>query len=202
MAKLAIDIVLIPPEETLDLLIEINRKEVEKGNAKSLMGKTDFIPHLSLCMGCIDKNYLPQLFDVVKKIATKFPPLIIELFEIYYGLDSKGEKSYAFIARKENQLQRLHEELMASLEPHLSYEAAIGMHYTNKDEKLDRVPKGISKFKDSNRESFNPHISMLTRNIDYGDLPIKFVASRLAVCHLGVSTTCRRILFEEKLHKD
>lgn len=200
MSKIAIDIVLLPPEEIMDLLIEINKKEAEKGNAKQLMGKDDFIPHLSLNMGCVNQEDLPKIYDLVKQIATKFSPIPIELYEIFYGTDSKGERSYAFVARKGGKLQQLHEELMDGLKSFISYEATVEMYFTKEGEKLDAVPKGIPMFKERNRENFSPHITMLCKELEYKDLPIKFIASRLVVCHSGIHTSCRKILFEQTLN--
>ena len=72
MSRIAIDIVLLPPEKIMDLVIAINKEEAKKGNSKGELNKVDFLPHLSLAMGTIeeknlekvDVHLLPMLNDV------------------------------------------------------------------------------------------------------------------------------------------
>ena len=107
MTKIAIGIVILPPEAIMDKIIAINQKEAERGNARGPLAKDDFYPHISLAMGTIKKDD----FDKVKKILTKIlenqNPLKIELTEIDYAKKSDGSKSYALRVKKMEEIQKL-----------------------------------------------------------------------------------------------
>ena len=44
--------VLLPPEEVMDICIEVNKK----GDADFELGKDDFVPHNSLCMAVVEEE--------------------------------------------------------------------------------------------------------------------------------------------------
>ncbi len=51
----------------------------------------------------------------------------------------------------------------------------------------------------SSFEKFFPHITIGYGEINDYSFPIKFTASKLALCHLGNHCTCRKILASVKL---
>ena len=48
-------------------------------------------------------------------------------------------------------------------------------------------------------ENYHPHITLGMGVLLGLNLPISFIASRLALCHLGTHCTCKKILTEFKL---
>lgn len=58
MTKIAIDIVLLPPEEIMNKAIEINQQLADDGIK---LNKKDCLPHISLCMGVISEEDLPEI---------------------------------------------------------------------------------------------------------------------------------------------
>ncbi|MDA2922754.1 hypothetical protein MYX07_05835 [Patescibacteria group bacterium AH-259-L07] len=49
-------------------------------------------------------------------------------------------------------------------------------------------------------EAFDPHITIRTKEeVGLDDLPMAFTATTVAACHVGIKTTCRKILFSVEL---
>ena len=53
MPKIAIDVVLLPPEEIMDKAIEINRQLADD---PIKLNKENCLPHVSLCMGVVEEK--------------------------------------------------------------------------------------------------------------------------------------------------
>lgn len=199
MVKIALDIVLIPPREIILEIENIVKKANEKGQAEHLMSENDFIPHISLAMGCTEKENIEEIFERVRQITKDFTPINIKLTELKYVESSEGKKTYFLSIDKNDELQKLHESIMNSVEEFLSYDPTPEMYFRKKGEKVDKVSKGIPMFKERSRDRYNPHITILVHETDFDDLPIEFLASRIALCHVGIRTSCRKILSEEEL---
>ncbi|MEP6738659.1 MAG: hypothetical protein ABJA70_24255, partial [Chryseolinea sp.] len=67
--RLAIDIVILPPEPVMDLAIEWNKYLAKKHLQPILLGKTVSLPHISLLMGCLTENQIPSAHAVLTDIA-------------------------------------------------------------------------------------------------------------------------------------
>lgn len=192
MTKIAIDVVLLPPDEIMDLALQINQRAVEKGEAGIKLDKNNRIPHLSLLMGVIDEEDLTKIQPIIEEITS-------ELRSLSLTIDAIKQQCFAIAENK--QLQQLHEELIAKVDPFLSHKGSKEMYLEEPEynfvEDFDLwVNEFINKF--SHKEFF-PHVTIHSPEENPVDLPIQFVASRFAICHLGARNTCRKILFETKL---
>lgn len=200
--KIAIDVVLLPPDEIMDLCISINREEAAKGNSKKELGLNDFIPHLSLAMGCVQTENLSKIKKLIQEISHKTAPLKLQIIDLAYVIGSDGTKTYYLKVKKSQKLQQLHELIMKTLEPYLTYNATVADLYAKLGEKI-QAPDYINQFRMKNSfEHFNPHITLWVRSSSFNDFPISFIPLTLAICHLGVGTTCRKILFSTSLAKE
>ncbi len=200
--KIAIDVVLLPPEEIMELCIGINREEAAKGNAKKELGRNDFIPHLSLAVGRVQKENFSKVKRLVQKIARKTVPLKLELVDLNYAIGSDGTKTYYLKIKNNKKLQQLHELIMKTLEPYLTYDATVADLYSKPGEQI-QAPDYINQFRMKNSfEHFDPHITLWVRSSLFNDFPISFIPLTLAICHLGVGTTCRKILFSTSLKEN
>lgn len=194
--KLAVDIVILPPEDVIDKLISINQEAGAKNEAWGSLGKDDFLPHISMAMGGIEQNNLETVKSIVEEIAKKFNPILIELNELYYSEMADGARMYCMRAKNSAELQQLHEGLMNALKQYFSYDCTKGTLCSKADEKVTE-PDYINNFATLySFENFDPHITTRTKTA-YGQevLPLKFVATKLAACHVGIMTTCRKELF-------
>ncbi|MFH0713324.1 MAG: hypothetical protein V1722_02200 [Candidatus Micrarchaeota archaeon] len=189
MAKLAVDIVLLPPEWVMDKAIEINKRLVKVGS-KLVLDKQKVIPHMSLAMGVLEEAYLLEVSEILSsKIAPKFMPI-----ELHVTGGDK-EEGNGFSIERTPKLQALHEEVMQSFLPFFTYEAPQETYFC---EINPQSFKFLPSFKKEHAfENFNPHITLGKGNA--GELEsFKFTATRIAICHLGDYNTCRKILFECK----
>ncbi len=196
---MAIDIVLLPPVDIMDMAIAINQKEAERGNDRGPLAKNDFYPHISLAMGTVKDEDLKVIIDMVAKISEKQGPLKIELTELAFVVKSDGSKSYAMRARRTKEIQELHEELMNNLLPYSSLDATLDEIYWKKDEEV-ALPKVVNTYHEkSSFENFDPHLTLRCKEVAFDAFPIVFSASNLAICQIGTETTCRKILYQKTL---
>jgi hypothetical protein len=195
MSRIAIDIVLLPPEKIMDLVIAINKEEAKKGNSKGELNKVDFLPHLSLAMGTIEEKNLEKVEEIVIKTSKEFNTMNLILSEPYYVISADNKKAYA-LRVKGKKLQRFHELLMRRLDSFLSFDAKKEDIYNQESE-----PTYVNGYKEIGCfRKYEPHITVRCKELSYKKKDISFFAKRVAVCHLGISTTCRKILFETELN--
>ncbi len=196
--KAAIDIALLPPDDVIEKLISIKRQAGEK--VWGPLGKNDYIPHISLAMGCVKESELAAVREIVEKVAGRFGPISIVLDGLYFADKPGGDRNYAIGAKKSLPLQELHESMMKALQSYLCYDCEKEMLFREPGQDVTE-PNYINKFLSSHSfENFDPHITTRAK-VDVGkdDLPMAFAADRIAVWHIGTMTTCRKVLFETKL---
>jgi hypothetical protein len=148
MSKIALDIALIPPKGIIKEIEKIVNKADEKGQAEHLMSEKDFIPHISLSMGCTEEDNIPEITEKIKSISKEFDPMKIVLIDLENFESSEGKKTHWFSIKKNEKLQELHERIMDEVEGFLSYEPTPEMYFKKEGEEVSTVSKGIPMFKD------------------------------------------------------
>lgn len=197
MAKIAVDVALLLPEKVNKVCIGINKQR--DADAFFRLNKKDSFPHITLAMGVIDEKDLPKAEERLSKIAEKFSSLDLEIEIINFTImpQPENKKSYQFVLKPTQELKALHAIIMKELLPLFSYKVDLGMFY-KEDEELHEVSmfwvKNYAKNHQTS-EDFKAHISLKCRSAQFNKFPIKFSASKLALCHLGDYCTCRKILF-------
>ncbi|PIZ52138.1 hypothetical protein COY27_01460 [Candidatus Woesearchaeota archaeon CG_4_10_14_0_2_um_filter_33_13] len=193
MSRIAIDIVVLPPEKVMDQIIKINQSEAIKGNAKGELNKNDFLPHISLAMGIVDESKFVQVTEIVTSITKSISPVKLELIDYYFVVGEDGIKSYAI--KVGGQLHYLHKQLMSSLKNYFTHDATKEDMYNQETE-----PNYVNTYKKNDSfKNYVPHITIRCKEINTVLIKQEFIADRIAICHIGKSTTCRKILFETKL---
>ena len=66
MAKIAIDVVLLPSEAMTNKAIEANRRLLDK---RIVLDKEGCLPHISLAMGCIEEDEIGEIEGILCEIA-------------------------------------------------------------------------------------------------------------------------------------
>ena len=198
--KIAIDVAILPPSDVMERLISINRQAATKNAAWGLLAKDDFLPHMSLVMGGVESESLETVRSIVEEIVKKAKPIPVELNELFYAEKKDGSRIYAIRAKNTPELQQLHESLMNGLRQYFSYDSTKESLYSKSGEKVTE-PDYINKFLESySFEAYDPHITIRTKKpMGQEDLPLKFIATQVAACHVGIMTTCRKKLFTVKL---
>jgi hypothetical protein len=199
MSKKAVDVVLLPDEAMTGKAIEANAELVRKFGKKIVLNKKNCLPHISLAMGCIDEKDVVSIEVILQSIAKGCSLGDLKVLGVQVSENSVGEKVSAFKVERAEKLQSLHETVMESLEPYLGRDVTAGMVYD--EDVAETTLSWIRNYREkSSFAGFFPHIT-----VGYGELsnlppfPIKFVASRLALCHLGNHCTCRRVLASVEL---
>lgn len=189
MTKIAVDVVLLPPEDVMDKLIELDQKLLNRNPDKPLLDKVNCFPHLSLAMGVVEEKYLTDIEKILMQIAKQFKPIPLtasQLGKSKVSVDNTVE------------LKQLHEKLMNQLSSFFSSEVDQSMFYGGqvRDISLSWARDYVSN---SAFEKFAPHFSLGIGETAERNIGLNFTAERLALCHLGNYNTCRKILFETKL---
>jgi len=191
MAKIAIDIALLPPEEIMDKAIEINRS-FESDPIR--LNKKNCLPHISLFMGVVDEEELGRVSEIVERVASGFSALDLEISKL-------GNERCWFDIKKSSELQKLHERVMADLDPYLTKSATSTM-FISSSEISESTFFWVNNFKDKlSFENYYPHITLGKTKIAKKVVDIKFQASKVAICHMGNNGTCRKVLYLVELSK-
>jgi len=200
--KIAIDVVLLPEDKVTTRAIEANRELVRKFGEKIVLDRSGCLPHISLCMGCIADCDMGAAEEVLREIAanTSLPELTITGLGI--AENSHGETVSAFQIDAIPQLQMLHEQVMKELRPFTDYDVTADM-LINPNEVERSTLLWIKNYRDkSSFVNFLPHITIGYGQATAVDLPASFIASELAICHLGNHCTCRKVLWSVKLQQN
>jgi 2'-5' RNA ligase len=194
MAKMAVDAVLLPSETMASRAIEANRRLSKQASGRIVLDKENCLPHISLAMGCIDEEDIVDIEKILKSIAKRYCAQELKVVGIRVGTNSVGEKVSVFQIKKNEPLQSLHEEVMRSLMPYFRYDVTMDSVYSppRAEESTLLWIRGYTE--KASFESFFPHITIGYGQVDDLSFPIKFTASRLALCHLGNHCTCRKVL--------
>ena len=199
MGRKAVDVVLLPTEAMMDRVIEVNRKLIEKSDKKIVLNKKNCLPHISLAMGCVDERDVAAIDKVLQTIVKECSLGDLRVIDIRTTADSAGEKVSVFEVEKTKELQLFHEKAMGKLTPYLSSEVTGDMIYTGAAVE-DSTLLWIKNYREkSSFGNFFPHITIGYGEIENQPFPIKFAASKLALCHLGNHCTCRKVLVSIEL---
>jgi len=199
MARIAVDVVLLPSEEMMDKAIEVNRELVKGFGERIILNKENCLPHISLAMGCIEEKDIPDIEKILQTVAKQYSFGQLRIIDIHSGTSSAGGTVSTFEIEKTNKLQLLHETVMEKLASYFSYDVNADMLFSPPEVKESSLLWIKNYPEKASFESFFPHITIGFGEINYIELPITFSARKLALCHLGNHCTCRRILASAEL---
>lgn len=195
MTKIAIDVVLLPSEEMMDIAIKINKELLKEYENKIILDKQKCLPHISLCMGCIDKNNILEIEDILKDIVLQFSKMNLVADKLKPETIPTGKIVSGMVIQNTKELQDLHEIVMKKLWNFLSYNVEVSMLFNPLE--VEEVTfywiKNYAK-KYDNPSSFHPHLTVGFGETDKFQFPIKFTSSKLALCQLGNYCTCRKVI--------
>ncbi len=189
MTKIAIDVVLLLPENIMDKAIEINKRFA---NDPIELNKKNCLPHISLCMGVLEEENLPKVEEIISEISRQFSKLFLTI-------DKINSRHVCFEIKNNETLQKLHEEIMAKLFPYLSYDATTDMLFSPPPV-VEKTLTRINNYRSASFEKFYPHITLGISKVEDKELNIEFTVSKLAICHLGNCCTCRKIIISSELN--
>ena len=192
--KIAIDVVLLPPEEVMGEAIRINKKL----GPEIKLNKENCVPHISLCMGILEEEKLPEVKKILQEIVPSFLPMELTEGEIKIYQIPNGNKCPCLYFKNTEELQKLHGTIMKKLSHLLTSDGTKKSLY-NPEEVDELTLNWLNNYhlRLDNPSSFDPHITLGVGELENLDFPIiKFSSNRLAVFQLGNYCTCRRKLIE------
>ena len=199
MAKIAVDIVLLPSERVTNQAIEANKGLLKQYADRIILDKENCLPHISLAMGCMDERDITNIEKILKIIAEKYNPGQLSVLGINIGTNSLGEKVSAFEVKKTERLLSLHEEVMRRMEPYFSQDVTAEM-VLSPPMAGESTLLWIKNYPEKSAfENFFPHITIGYGQVDAFSFTAEFTASKLALFHLGNHCTCRKVLAAAEL---
>ncbi len=194
MAKIAVDIVLLPAETLMDKAIEANRRLLKQWTDNIRLNKHDCLPHISLAMGSIEETDIANIERILQALVKAYRPGPLSVVGIRIETNAAGRRISVFEVRKTERLQSLHETVMRELAPYFSYHVTADM-VLSEPVADESTLRWIRDYREkSSFENFFPHITLGYGQITSLSSPIEFRAAQLALCHLGNHCTCRKVL--------
>lgn len=189
MAKLAVDVVLLPPEEIMTLAMKFNRTYARQGGKRIVLNKRTCLPHITLTMGVIDTSDLARIETALRDIAKRFIPIRLTIPKLSLHQEH-GTISFTITGRR---LQKLHETVMRRMTAFFGKAVTREMFHGHSGS-----PDYVRNFaKKSAFGNFTPHVTLgYASSPPPLKTPIKFNNSKLALCQLGNHATCRSVLLE------
>jgi hypothetical protein len=193
----ALGVVLLPPAPIMDIAIGANRTLLA-GNpgGEIYLDRDDCPPHIPVAIFPARREDIPEITMKVDQIARRCSPMALTIDTIAKHRVRGGETISVFHIPRPAILQLFHKTVMKSIKPYVASPAGPGMFVgavnPNSLDCLFRFPKN------SAYERYSPQITLgfgdLPELIPGIDFPIRFEATKAAICHLGGHCTCRRIL--------
>jgi hypothetical protein len=152
------------------------------------------LPHVSLAMGCIDPKDLDAIGRILRQFALENPPEELTVIGVAVITHAKGRKVSSFLIDKTEPLQRLHEEVLGRLSPFFTYDVTGPMLYGSGPISATTLAWIRDFPSKSSLDFFWPHITLGYGEASALDRPTSFIATHLALCHLGNHCTCRKVL--------
>lgn len=194
MAKIAVDVVLLPSEEMTKQAIKANKRLLKQYSDRIVLDRKNCLPHISLAMGCINEQDIADIEKILESIAGKYNPGQLSVVGINTGTNSLGEKVSSFEVKKTEKLLSLHKQVMQRMKPYFSYDVTTEM-LLSPPTATESTLLWIKNYPEKSAfENFFPHITIGYGQVDNFSFTAEFTASKLALCHLGNHCTCRQVL--------
>ena len=196
MKKIAINVVLLPPDPVMDIALEWNQLLCKVRPANIALGKLQYLPHISMVMGCIREEQLAQASELLQSIAAQHIAPVLEVPNIRTVSSASGNTVITLDINSTRELTALHESVVNTFQPLLTQDADEAAINDIPPISSDAIAWINHYIPDQCFDNFWPHITL-----GFGDplptfQPVSFQGSRLAICHLGNYCTCRTILAE------
>ncbi|HQD25054.1 MULTISPECIES: hypothetical protein [Methanoculleus] len=195
----AIDVVLLPPRPIMDTAIGVNRTLLAGAPDGGIrLGWEDCLPHISVAMFPAKRDDLREITRTVDKISRQCSPMSLTIDAVAKRRTGAGRTVSVFHILRTEIIQLFHKTVMNALKPYWALdvgpESFAGGASGSSIDCLTRFPK-LSAY-----ERYSPHITLgygdLPELIPGVDLPLRFEATKAAICHLGEHCTCRHVLAE------
>jgi len=183
----AIDIALLPPADVSARAIALSAA-LPAGESQGLLLGADCLPHITLTQQFVPSESLDPLLAQLDRVLRDRQP-----FDLRVIGGGKGSNSVWMSIERSPELMNMHEQLLQAVEP---FETTSGdaSAFFGADAR-ERDVRWVREFRhQSSLDRFTPHITLGHAYEPPAVEPIAFVATTIAICHLGRFCTCQRII--------
>jgi len=184
---IAIDIAILPPREVANRAIALSAA-LPADESQGLVLGSDRLPHITLTQQFVADEALDDFVAQIDRVLRDREPLGLRAIG-----GGKGSNSVWMSIARTPALVDLHEQLLQAT---ASYEATTGDEsaFFGNDAR-DRDVRWVREFRrEASVDRFTPHITLGHASKPPVLESIDFVATTVAVCHLGRFCTCRRVI--------
>lgn len=190
--KIAIDIVLLLPDDINKVICDLSSKIIPAQDVKLyVLDNVNYFPHVSLLMGTALESEIESIKEKLELIVKKYLPLEIT----FTNIDTSHQEFPGLVVEKTQELINLRSEIADVI--HLDNDATKEMFFDSdiSDSAVDFVNNYREKKLDD-KDKFELHTTL-----GFGDaklldisLPLKTTVNILAICYLGYCLSCRKVL--------
>jgi len=193
----AIDVALLPPEPIIEMAISANQTLLAGNPGGGIrLDRADCLPHITVAMLPARSEDIPEIMGIVNRIARRCSPITMTIDAVSKHRSGAGETISAFHILRTDIHALFHKTIMNALKSYTAPSAGPPAFFEEVSElSIDCL---LQFPKRSAYERYSPHITL-----GFGDLPellpgigfpVRFEATKAAICHMGGHCTCRRII--------
>lgn len=184
---IAIDIAILPPPEVSARAIALSAA-LPADESQGLLLGADYLPHVTLTQQFVLSESLDSLFTQIDRVLRDRAPLRLHVVG-----GARGTNSVWMSIERSPELVSLHEQMLEAAEPFEVTTGDAAAFFS--DDARDRDVRSVREFRhQSSFDRFTPHITLGHASAAPVIEPMAFVATTVAVCHLGRFCTCRPII--------
>jgi 2'-5' RNA ligase len=183
----AIDIAILPPADVSARAVALSAA-LPAGESQGLLLGGDRLPHITLTQQFVPSDSLDAVLAQFDRLAGGHPRLRLRVTG-----GGMGSNAVWMSVERTPELVGLHEQLQQMTEP-FEVDTGDAPAFLGADAR-DRDVAWVRGFRrESSFDRFTPHITLGHASEPPIIDPFDFVATTIAVCHLGRFCTCRRII--------
>jgi len=201
MTKIAISIVLLLSKEMASKIIEINKELLKTNKRKIILGNTVNLPHISLCMGSVNKIEISQITKSINEISNNFTQFSFE-GKLNVQTATTCEKIIWLEIMNKDKVQKIHEIVMNTIWKYLNSEIENYM-FVHPSEVEKETISWIKHYSDLYKKPslFAPHITVGVGDTIKYNRTFNFASSKIAIFQLGNYCTCKELIYSTGLNE-
>ena len=185
---LAVDLALLLPPLLTRSVTKLNRRL--KSPPDGFLFDPDHLPHLTLAQQFVRETDLKALHSIIGQRIQHQLPLQLQTTQL-----SSSRTACTLGVTLSPELMTFHRQLMTDLLPFAVITNVHNAVWATPDIPRPADIAWVSKFRQSFAfDQFDPHVTLGIGTVKAFVEPEHFVATTLALCHLGRYCTCRRVL--------
>jgi 2'-5' RNA ligase len=185
----AVDIAILPPPDVSQRAVALSAG-LPLEESQGLQLGPEYLPHITLTQQFISRDALDEAIAHVDVVLRDQQPLSLRVVG-----GARGSNSVWMAIERTAEIVQLHERVLHAT---TAFETADGdaSAFFGVDAR-ERDVRWVREFRrESGFARFTPHITIGHASAPPFVEPIDFVATRIAMCHLGRFCSCRRIIRE------